>query len=111
MMPDHDIVITASYDDIISLLHLIQVGQSGVLYDVHKGEEDTEVVSVSGGYLLLETPTTYEVWYHLRLWAEANGYFFETLDRQVVQALLGKLQEMMDNYQSRLFLGVMRLCA
>jgi formylglycine-generating enzyme len=35
------------------------------------------------------TETTYELWYQVRLWAEANGYFFQNMGREGNDGVIG----------------------
>ncbi len=55
---------------------MIQVGTLGNLYTV----PTTNVMGttkVDGGYEIATTPVTYKLWYAVRMWAEANSYYFE----------------------------------
>ncbi len=61
---------------------MVKVGQKNVEYTVPTGFEDKERASVMGGYFMATTLTTYKLWYEVRIWAEANGYFFQNLGRQ-----------------------------
>lgn len=43
---------------------------------------DTVTASVYGGYEMSTTETTYELWYPVRVWAQANGYTFQNQGRE-----------------------------
>ena len=61
---------------------LVEVGEDGITYVVPYLENDSQTIQVSGGYQMAQLETTYELWYVVRLWAEANGYHFEHLGRE-----------------------------
>jgi len=63
-------------------LTMIQVGEQGTTYTIPTETDDSGTATVEGGYLISATETTYELWYEVRLWAEANGYHFENLGRE-----------------------------
>lgn len=44
--------------------------------------EVVETATVGHAFLLSETEVTYELWYTVRVWAEANGYAFENKGRE-----------------------------
>ena len=56
---------------------LITVGEKSTNYTIPIGTNDSATSVVAGGYQMSTVETTYELWYIVRLWAEANGYYFE----------------------------------
>jgi len=58
---------------------MVIVGNLDTLYSVPIGLSNSESVSVSGGFLMATTETTYKMWYEVRIWAELNGYYFQNL--------------------------------
>lgn len=66
----------------VRLDEMIEVGSSGVIYNVPTGIDDSGTAEVKGGYLMAETQTNYELWYEVRQWAEANGYYFQNVGRE-----------------------------
>ncbi len=62
---------------------MVGVGASGTNYTIPTGTDDLGApATVTGGYLMSETETTYELWYAVRQWAEANGYVFCSQGRE-----------------------------
>jgi formylglycine-generating enzyme len=57
--------------------NMVQVGELGTTYTIPIEPDDSRTATVEGGYLMATTETTYELWYEVRVWAEANGYFFQ----------------------------------
>lgn len=54
-----------------------RVGEIGVDYTVPTGTDDRGRATVTGGYLMATTQTTYALWYEVKVWAEANEYNFQ----------------------------------
>jgi formylglycine-generating enzyme required for sulfatase activity len=52
------------------------VPRGGVTFP--SGQEDSEIGKVTGGFLIAETETTYELWSEVRAWAVKNGYTFDS---------------------------------
>ncbi len=46
-------------------------------YHIPIGRDDSDRDEVSGGFMIGETEVTYELWYAVRIWAEAHGYRFQ----------------------------------
>lgn len=46
------------------------------VYSVPTKTDDSEQVTVHGGFYVAKTEVTYELWYAVRVWAENNGYVF-----------------------------------
>jgi formylglycine-generating enzyme required for sulfatase activity len=67
----------------LALPDFVQVGNP-IKYEVPVGVADSSgstpdgaTAAVDGGYSIAATETTYELWYQVREWAEANGYHFQ----------------------------------
>ncbi len=56
---------------------MVAVGTSGTTYTIPTGTADSGTAQVIGGYHIAATTVTYELWYEVRLWAEARGYRFQ----------------------------------
>jgi len=56
---------------------MVSVGYLGLDYDFPVGINDDDVATVPGGYSIATTLTTYQAWYKVRTWAEANDYHFQ----------------------------------
>jgi len=68
---------------------MIQVGEQGITYTIPTGIDDSGTATVEGGYLMATTETTYELWYEVRIWAEASGYHFDNLGREGNDGTIG----------------------
>ncbi len=79
-MPAHDLVRVASYSP--ENIPMVFVGEENATYTIPLRNADDQTAIVDGGYLMAVTPTTYELWYEIRLWAEANGYAFQNPGRE-----------------------------
>jgi uncharacterized repeat protein (TIGR02543 family) len=91
-MPAHDVVRVATYTkDIIEeiIISMVQVGALGSTYTIPTGTNDGGRVDVEGGYLMATTQTTYELWYEVRIWAEAQGYHFQNKGREGNEGVIG----------------------
>jgi formylglycine-generating enzyme required for sulfatase activity len=71
--PISDNIITSAED---LLPAMVKVGDTGVTYTFPTGQEDNSNAEALGGFYIATYETTYELWYHVRKWAEANDYFF-----------------------------------
>jgi formylglycine-generating enzyme len=60
----------------------VRVGNTGKKYTFPVGEKDREQATIEGSYWIATTQTTYEQWYEVRIWAEANGYVFQNKGRE-----------------------------
>ena len=49
---------------------------AGLSITIPTGANTDGTADVKGGYHLATTPVTYELWYKVREWAEANGFYF-----------------------------------
>ena len=61
----------------IKSIDMKRVGETGIDYTIPIYVYDHHRATVTGGYLMATTQTTYELWYEVRVWAEANGYHFQ----------------------------------
>ncbi len=71
------------------IIDLVQVGLQGTTYTMPTGTNDDGTTTVSGGYLIATTETTYELWYQVRTWAEANRYRFQNQGREGHDGIIG----------------------
>jgi hypothetical protein len=62
--------------------NMVQVGTPDETHTIPTGIDDSGTATVEGGYLMATTETTYELWYEVRIWAEASGYHFQNLGRE-----------------------------
>ncbi len=69
-------------------LTMTQVGQE-TTYTIPTGTDDSGTTDVVGGYHMATTQTTYELWYEVRTWAEANDYHFQNLGREGNDGTIG----------------------
>ncbi len=60
-------------------LTLVSIGEKDKIYTIPLGAQpySGKTAQVKGGYQMAKTETTYELWYEVRTWAEANGYYFQ----------------------------------
>jgi len=77
-LPAYDVTIYAKWLQ----PDLVSVGEIGLIYTIPTGLDDSGTATVEGGYLMATTETTYELWYAVRVWAEASGYHFDNLGRE-----------------------------
>jgi len=70
---------------------MVQVGEIGTVYTIPVGTDDSGAYHVRGGYSIATTPTTYELWFEVLWWAEANGYQFDNLGREGSNGNIGLL--------------------
>jgi formylglycine-generating enzyme required for sulfatase activity len=68
----------------------VRVGNADEKYTFPVGEKDREQATIEGGYWIATTQTTYEQWYEVRKWAEANGYVFQNKGREGSNGNTGK---------------------
>ncbi len=68
---------------------MVQVGELNEKYIIPTGTGDFGRESVNGGYYIATTITTYELWYQVRIWAEANGYIFQNKGREGDRGVIG----------------------
>lgn len=68
---------------------MVQVGESSITYTVPTGIDDDGTAALPGGYFMATTLTTYELWYQVRIWAEANGYHFQNVGREGHDGIIG----------------------
>jgi formylglycine-generating enzyme len=61
---------------------MIQIGETNIQYNIPLGLDNSESDTVSGGYSISIHETTYELWYHVRLWSEKNGYSYQNLGKE-----------------------------
>jgi len=80
-VPNCDLTIYASWT-IEGMSSMVQVGALETIYTIPIYTDDRGTATVEGGYLMATTETTYELWYEVRVWAEANGYHFDNLGRE-----------------------------
>lgn len=52
------------------------------------GSEDDEIKTVEKPFWIGETQLTYQLWYTVRVWGEANGYTFENIGREGSMGIL-----------------------
>jgi len=78
-MPSIDVTLYAIWipNDFEDIINMVQVGVIGTTYTIPTGTSDSGTANVEGGYLMANYQTTYELWYTVRIWAEANGYYFQ----------------------------------
>ncbi len=69
-------------------LDMVVVGEAQS-YEVPSGYHDNDTVIVVGGYHIAQHLTTYELWYEVRVWAEANGYAFRNPGREGSEGIDG----------------------
>lgn len=83
-MPAHDVYLQARYtsESLDDLFSEVAVGEAGVTYTIPTEIDDSGSAQVSGGFMMATTETTYELWYKVRVWAEANGYVFGRLGKE-----------------------------
>jgi len=86
-MPKSDITLYAKWDQ--DGIDLAQIGQFGTTYTIPTGLNDNKTTTVSGGYLMATTETTYDLWYEVRIWAETNGYHFQNPGREGKNGTIG----------------------
>ena len=72
-------------DDLLSTM--VKVGDTGVTYTFPSGSSDTHATA-TGGFYIAAHETTYELWYHVRKWAEANGFHFRRCGDEGSQDLM-----------------------
>lgn len=72
-----------------ALLPMVMVGEPGVEYLIPMGTNDYGRATVAGGYQMAIYATTYEAWYEVRIWAEANGYYFQNQGREGHDGMMG----------------------
>jgi hypothetical protein len=68
---------------------MVQVGVLNNSYTIPTGTDDSGRSTVNGGYHIATTETTYELWYQVRIWAEANGYVFQNKGREGHDGIIG----------------------
>ena len=68
---------------------MVQVGELNYTYTIPIGTDDSGRATVIGGYHMAATETTYELWYQVRVWAEANGYVFQNIGREGHDGIIG----------------------
>lgn len=81
-----DIVVHASW---LVDFSMTQVGQINQVYTIPTGTNDFGRENVKGGYHIANTITTYELWYQVRVWAEATGYILENKGREGHDGVIG----------------------
>ena len=93
-LPDHvnnglfDYVREALEED-EDLIPMVMVGEKGVDYIIPTGTNDAGRAIVAGGYKMAVHQTTYELWYEVRVWAEASGYVFQNAGREGHNGTIG----------------------
>ena len=70
-------------------ISMVTVGNHNVTYTLPTGLNDETTTTVSGGFSMATTQTTYELWYVVRRWAQAHGYHFENLGREGHNGVIG----------------------
>ena len=70
---------------------MVQVGELNYTYTIPIGTDDSERATIEGGYYMATTETTYELWYQVRVWAEANGYVFQNKGREGHDGIIGAI--------------------
>ena len=70
---------------------MVQVGTPDTEYIVPVGVNDIGRTTVSGGYRMAKTETTYDFWYKVKVWALANGYRFQNQGREGSHGSIGQL--------------------
>ncbi len=81
VVPAHDATVYAFFE-LDSLPDWVRVGEVGTTYSIPIGTFGGSTNLVEGGYSMTTTLTTYELWYTVRTWAEANGYQFANPGRE-----------------------------
>ena len=83
-VPAEDITVHAKWVLLVDLImpEMVQVGERNIDYTIPTGMGDTGTATVTGGYLMATTPTTYSLWYEVKVWAEDNGYHFQNQGRE-----------------------------
>jgi formylglycine-generating enzyme len=91
-MPGYHLVRVASYipTDFVDSFPMVQVGEVGVTYEFRAGTNDNVIKYIDGGFHLAIYQTTYELWYTVRIWAEANGYYFANRGREGSTGTIGQ---------------------
>lgn len=84
-VPAMDITLHAWWE----ITDMVQVGETDTVYIIPTGTDDSGSTTVEGGYLMATTETTYELWYEVRIWAEANGYYFQNQGREGNEGTIG----------------------
>lgn len=69
---------------------MVTVGNPNTIYTIPTGRDDKGTAEVEGGFEIATTPVTYELWYEVRQWAEANGYYFAHPGREGSAGITGQ---------------------
>ena len=88
-MPANDVIRVAMYA-YVEPIDMVQVGELDTHYLVPLWIDDSETVTVTGGFLMATTQTTYELWYDVKVWAKANGYYFQNQGQEGSQGDIGQ---------------------
>ena len=56
---------------------MVRVGERDTDYTIPTGTGDWGTATVTGGYLMATTQTSYALWFEVRTWAEEHGYHFQ----------------------------------
>lgn len=78
--PSHDVTMYAKW--LLRHVDVVTVGDTGTTYTIPIGITDNDTATVEGGYEMVTTQTTYELWHEVRIWAQDNHYHFENIGRE-----------------------------
>lgn len=65
--------------------------------DFPMGLTDAVLATVDNAFLIGETEVTYELWYAVRVWAEANGYIFQNDGKEGNDGTAGEAPTVAEN--------------
>ncbi len=90
-VPQKDATLHAKWEEALEApsFAMVFVGEPGIFFTIPTGTDDEDTAEVESGYWMATTQTTYELWYAVRIWAEANGYHFQNPGQEGSQGTIG----------------------